>query len=113
MYFVIISLIISFAFYNVLGLNVIRKTNSVFSKVLLDNLKIIPIVIYYYLNENISDDKKIIVWVLCVVGFVIMIIASNLACEIIVIFNIGRKNGSFIDSKVNNMNKKDNFLYRE
>jgi hypothetical protein len=113
MYFVIISLIISFAFYNVLGLNVIRKTNSVFSKVLLDNLKIIPIVIYYYLNENINDDKKIIVWALCVVGFVIMIIASNLACEIIVIFNIGRNNNSFIDSKINNMNKKDNFLYRE
>lgn len=113
MYFVIICLGISFAFYNVLGLNVIRKTNSVFSKVLLDNLKIIPIVIYYYLNENINDDKKIIVWALCVVGFVIMIIASNLACEIIVIFNIGRNNNSFIDSKINNMNKKDNFLYRE
>ena len=109
MYFVIVSLGISFLFYNVIGLNVIRKTKSVFSKVLLDNLKIIPIVIYYYLNQDISNEKQIIVWSLCGVGFVIMIIASNLACEIIVIFNIGRKNDSLIDSKVNNI--KDNFLY--
>ena len=52
LYVVLVVLVCSFMFYNVIGLNVIRKRRSLFGKVLMDNLKVGVLAVYYCLTYS-------------------------------------------------------------
>ena len=108
LYIVIAGLVCSFVFYNVIGLNVIRKRKSLFGKVLLDNLKVGFLAVYYCFTCNDVKYKGIVL-ILSLVGLVVMGLAANFSCGIFVLCNIGEKKDVVVKRQVENM--KDNFLF--
>ena len=108
LYVVLVGLVCSFMFYNVIGLNVIRKRRSLFGKVLMDNLKVGVLAVYYCLTYS-GVKHKGVVMLLNVVGFVVMGVAANVSCGIFSLCNVGDKSDVRVKQQIENM--KDNFLF--